>query len=26
LAPDPTTADRYEEAYQHWLSRLEQMR
>ena len=25
LAPDPTTADRYEEAYQHWLSRLEQL-
>ena len=26
LAPDPTGADRYEETYQYWLSRLEQMR
>lgn len=26
LSPDPTRADHYEEAYQYWLSRLEQMR
>jgi xylulokinase len=26
LAPDPTGADRYEETYQYWLSRLEQLR
>lgn len=26
LSPDPARADRYEETYQYWLSRLEQMR
>ena len=26
LSPDPAGADRYEETYQYWLSRLEQMR
>ena len=25
LAPDPTTTDRYEEVYQNWLSRLQQL-
>jgi xylulokinase len=25
LAPDPTAADRYEEVYQNWLSRLQQL-
>jgi xylulokinase len=26
LAPDPSGSDRYEETYQYWLSRLEQLR